>query len=109
MRGTIASLGFPGRSEPPGKYNPLDSQYFYAKQLRIESIGYSPEFPDSRGFLKFNEKDNLKFIVDLITSNTLNPKALTAKEIQAGNLEAAYSELLDKKLSPLTCILRWKK
>jgi D-arabinose 1-dehydrogenase-like Zn-dependent alcohol dehydrogenase len=109
MRGTIATLGFPGRSESPGKYNPLDSQYFYAKQLRIESIGYSPEFPDSRGFLRFNEKDNLKYIVGLITSNTLNPKALIAKEIQSENLEVAYRELLDKKLSPLTYILRWKK
>jgi threonine dehydrogenase-like Zn-dependent dehydrogenase len=107
MRGIISSLGFPGRTEPPGTYNPLASQYFYAKQLRLESIGYSPEMPDSRGFLRFNEKDNLRFIVELILKKTLDPKILIAKEIPAENLKIAYGELLGKKLSPSTYILRW--
>ena len=35
LRGTIVSLGFPGRGEPPRADNPLDSEFFYAKQLQI--------------------------------------------------------------------------
>ena len=108
MRGTISCLGFPGRNSAPGEFNPLDSKYFYAKQLRIESIGYSPEYPDSRGFLRFNEKDNMKYIINLILSNVLDPKILCAGEIDFTDLKDAYENLLKKEIAPLTYIVRWK-
>ncbi len=42
-RGTLAILGFPGRGQGPAGFNPLDSQFFYDKQLRIQSSNWSNE------------------------------------------------------------------
>jgi threonine dehydrogenase-like Zn-dependent dehydrogenase len=38
-RGHIGVIGFPGRGEETIKGNPLDSQYFYDKQLTIQCFG----------------------------------------------------------------------
>ena len=41
-QGRIAVLGFPGRSEGPPTWNPLDSAWFYAKQLSLLAVGDVP-------------------------------------------------------------------
>lgn len=105
--GVIASLGFPGRGEGPATFNPLDSQYFYAKQLRIESVGLSPELPDGRGFARFNERDNLKFLASQIIAGRLHPSLLVSGTYPGVEIERAYTDLIARRNSPLTYLLRW--
>jgi threonine dehydrogenase-like Zn-dependent dehydrogenase len=107
IRGTIACLGFPGRGQAPGSFNPLDSRFFYAKQLRIEAVGHSPEKRDARGFLRFNERDNLKYLAELIVSGRLNPRLLASDSYPGGDIARAYRDLLDRRNSPVTFLLRW--
>ncbi len=106
-RGTIACLGFPGRGRAPGDFNPLDSQYFYAKQLRIEAVGHSPERPDARGFLRFNERDNLRYLVRLMATGRLKPNSLVSAVYPGVDIEQAYRDLLSRKGTPFTYLLRW--
>lgn len=106
-RATIATLGFPGRGQPPGDYNPLDSRHFYAKQLRIESVGMSPERPDDRGFARFNERDNLKVLVDLIGAGRLQPSRLVSGTFPGMDIQRAYDDLLARRGSPITYLLSW--
>jgi len=106
-RGTIACLGFPGRDQAPGSFNPLDSRFFYAKQLRIQAVGLSPERPDTRGFLRFNERENLRYLAELIQSGRLNPRLLISGTYAGADIERAYRDLIDRKNSAVTFLLRW--
>jgi NADPH:quinone reductase-like Zn-dependent oxidoreductase len=106
-RGTLAVLGFPGRTEAPGDYNPLDSRQFYAKQLRIEAVGMSPERPDPRGFARFNERDNLRWLAGEIGAGRLDASALVSGVFPAERIEDAYRALLDRRDAPVTYLLRW--
>jgi NADPH:quinone reductase-like Zn-dependent oxidoreductase len=108
MRGTIACLGFPGRNKPPGSFNPLDSKFFYVKQLRIEAAGISAERPDARGFLRFNERENLSYLAQLIRSGRLKPGLLVSAHYAASDIEAAYRDLLAHKNSAITYLLQWQ-
>jgi threonine dehydrogenase-like Zn-dependent dehydrogenase len=109
QRGTIAVLGFPGRGAEPPQLNPLDSRYFYTKQLRIEAVGLSPEKPDDRGFTRFNVKANLAFIVQRIIAGDLDPAALVSGVYAGAEIERAYQDLLARSSSPITYILRWSQ
>ena len=104
---TIACLGFPGRGQPPADFNPLDSQYFYSKQLTIRSVGLSPEREDSRGFLRFNERSNLQFLARRIADGTLQPSRLVSGEYPGTRIQEAYERLAARAGSPLTFLLRW--
>lgn len=106
-RGTIAVLGFPGRETPPGDFNPLDSRYFYTKQLRIEAVGLSPERPDARGFTRFNERDNLAWLLARIAAGELPAAAMIAGRYPAARIVDAYEALLARRQSPVTCVLEW--
>lgn len=106
-QGTIAVLGFPGRTELPNSFNPLDSAHFYTRQLRIVAAGQSPEKPDRHGFLPFNQQDNLKRILDWIAEGHINPGMILSGELQSENLAEAYERLLRREDSPLTYLLRW--
>jgi threonine dehydrogenase-like Zn-dependent dehydrogenase len=107
QRATIAVLGFPGRSESAGGFNPLDSRTFYAKQLRIEAVGHSPERADSRGFSRFNERANLGYLVDRIALGQLQPSLLISGRYPGARIERAYQDLLARKHSPVTYALQW--
>lgn len=107
QQGMIAVLGFPGRGEPQHPFNPLDSQYFYMKQLRIEAVGISPERPDSRGFCRFNERANIDYIANLITRGRLTPSMLVSGCYSGTNVLKAYQDLLERRSSPTTYLVRW--
>lgn len=106
-RGTIAVLGFPGRETAPGDFNPLDSRYFYTKQLRIEAVGLSPERADARGFTRFNERDNLRFLLGRIASGALPAAALISGRFPAERIEQAYQALIERRDFPVTYVLEW--
>ncbi len=105
----IGVIGFPGRGLPIPEFNPLDSQYFYSKQLSIKAAGLSPEINDSREHLKFNEKSNLEFILSQMLTGAINPESIITDIIPANNLKYAYDDLLERKNSPITFVLKWKK
>ena len=107
MNGQICILGFPGRGKNDIPFNPLDSRYLYHKQLTLKALGHAPEENDSREFLKFNEKDNLSFILDEISKKNINPEFIITKEMPWTDLETAYKNLLKRDGSPLTYILNW--
>lgn len=105
----IAVLGFPGRGEPLSNFNPLDSQYFYKKQLSIESVGTSPEMPDNRGFCRFNERDNIEFLAEQIFNQKLDSSLIVSGEFHGSDIESAYRNLIARKNSPITYLLKWDR
>lgn len=107
QNGVIAALGFPGRNAAPGEFNPLDSQYFYMKQLRIEAVGWSPEQDDSRGFLRFNERANIAYLAGLIEGGRLDPSLLISGRYPGAEIARAYEDLLARTGSPVTYLLEW--
>ena len=105
--GVIAVLGFPGRQDPGVPLNPLDSAHFHQRQLRIMAVGMSPEHPDSRGFLPFNERANLKRLFDWICSGHLRPREIVSGRYYGTSLGDAYEHLLRRGDNQLTFLLDW--
>jgi threonine dehydrogenase-like Zn-dependent dehydrogenase len=107
QRGTVAVLGFPGRGLPAPEGNPLPSELFYMKQLRIEAVGMSPEGPDARGFSRFNERDNLAFLLRALAGGRLDPAPFITHRVPAESLADAYAALLARAPGQLTMLLTW--
>lgn len=107
-RGSIGVIGFPGRGEPKPVNNPLDSQYFYDKQLTIQCMGLAPEYDDSRNHLRHNEKSNMKFLLDEIAVGHLKPEKLISGIWSWRDIETAYNKINSREGSPITFLLRWK-
>lgn len=107
QNGVIACLGFPGRGQDAPQVNPLDSQHFYMKQLRIEAVGWSPEQDDSRGFLRFNERANIAWLAGLIGEGQLDSSLLISGHYPGREIGRAYEDLLARKGSPVTYLLEW--
>jgi threonine dehydrogenase-like Zn-dependent dehydrogenase len=105
--GTIAMLGFPGRGQDRPDFNPLDPQYVYNKQLRIEAIGESPEQSDSRGFLRFNERDNLAFIIDGIRRAQIDTCHIAVDTFSFREIEKAYEKVSRRETSATTALIDW--
>lgn len=108
QRGTIAVLGFPGRQETAIPFNPLNSAHFYMRQLCIMAVGMSPELPDSRGFLPFNERANLQRLLEWIQVGRLRPAELVSRSFPGTQLGEAYECLLRREGNPLTYLLDWR-
>jgi threonine dehydrogenase-like Zn-dependent dehydrogenase len=107
--GVIAVLGFPGRGDLPPAFNPLDSQYFYTKQLRIEAVGLSPEYPDSRGYCRFNERANIQYLAGQISNGRLDSSLLISGEFDGKHIDQAYRSLMSREHSPITYLLKWSE
>ncbi len=107
QRATIAVLGFPGRQETAIPFNPLDSEHFYMRQLCIMAVGLSPEQPDSRGFLPFNERANLQRLLEWIKAGQLRPSELVSGRFPSAQLGEAYERLLRREGNPITYLLDW--
>lgn len=103
----IACLGFPGRGEPLPAHNPLDSQYFYMKQLSIEAVGWSPEHNDSRGFNRFNERANIAYLARLIEDKRLDPAPILSGRYRGDDIANAYADLDARKDDAVTYLLDW--
>ena len=81
--------------------------YLYHKQLKLQAVGHAPEDNDSRQFLKFNEKDNLNFILEEIGKKNIDPSLIISGEMHWKELDNAYKKLSTREGSPLTFILNW--
>ncbi len=104
----IGVIGFPGRDLSSPKNNPLDSQYFYDKQLKIQAVGHVIDEDDKSLSLKYNMKDNLSFILSEMERGYLNPELLISNMFSWSKLENAYKNLIKRVDSPITFGLEWK-
>ncbi len=107
QNGTIACLGFPGRNTAPGDFNPLASEHFYMKQLRIEAVGWSPLENDPRGFARFNQRDNIGFLADAIQSGRIDPAPILSGRYPGADIAQAYADLDARKDDAVTFLLDW--
>ena len=107
QNGTIACLGFPGRNETPGDFNPLASEHFYMKQLRIEAVGWSPLENDTRGFARFNQRDNIAFLARAIEDGRLDPAPILSGRYRGQDIAQAYTDLDARKDNAITYLLDW--
>ena len=107
QKGKISILGHVGRGQDQIDFNPFDSKYFYSKQLQIEAIGASPENNDSRGFLRFNEKENIKYLTKAINDGIIDPNKIISDIYNYRDIEVAYNNLINRLSSPITYLLDW--
>ncbi|RYZ23486.1 MAG: zinc-binding alcohol dehydrogenase [Chitinophagaceae bacterium] len=107
-RGTLACLGFPGRGEAAPDTNPLDSRWFYDKQLTIKSVGYVYEGDIAAHDLQFNLRRNMAYLLDLIRKKRINPASIISREVAATQLEELYQYLSDRQSRRFTGLLLWQ-
>jgi threonine dehydrogenase-like Zn-dependent dehydrogenase len=106
--GTICVLGFPGRKDPIPPFNPLDSQFFYDRQLQIIACGYSPDLEIPSHDIRFTVKRNCKFILDLIIQKKIPARRFISSISHWEDIEEIYKIIADRKVSFLTSVLKWK-
>ncbi len=107
QRGTIACIGFPGRGSTDIPFNPLDSQYFYVKQLRIEAVGHFSEARAAKGFPRFDRRSNLAYIARRIAGNQLRPELLVSGRYPADDIKYAYERLASRDGQTVTLLIDW--
>jgi len=102
--GTICVLGFPGRNEGAPPFNPLHPHLFYVKKLKIVSVDRGNNPPSRK---KSDIKKNHDAILALMSKGKLRPSRLISNTYSFQEIEAAYRQLLSKKRTALTYVLKW--
>lgn len=106
--GTLCVLGFPGRTEPEPPLNPLDSQFFYDRQLTIHACGQSPDLDVSAHDLRFTVKRNCEFLLHQIVAGKLPARRLIGSVQPWEKLPELYEQLAHRTGHALTGVLQWK-
>lgn len=107
LGGTIVNLGFPGRGESAPKENPLDSRYFYDKQLKIVHCGYVTEKELPAIENNFTLKRNINYLADLIKRGVLKPQELFFQEFSSEDLGDVYRRMSKRQIEGFSCYLNW--
>lgn len=106
--GTVAVLGFPGRGQEDPPFNPLDSRWFYDKQLRLVACGFSPNVEAPAHDLRFTQARNMEYLRRRIRQGGLPADILISGRRSWRELARAY-ETLDAREEPLfTISLDWE-
>lgn len=105
--GTIAVVGFPGRGEPLPEFNPLASNYFYYKQLRVIACGFSPDYELPAHDLRFTQQRNMAFLLDLIREGRLDTNVIVTEKAKWNEIESIYQRMLARDPDLVTCALEW--
>ncbi|MBX3260984.1 MAG: hypothetical protein KF782_14965 [Labilithrix sp.] len=106
--GRIAVLGFPGRTDGPPPFNPLESRSFYDKQLAIFGAG----MPVASGPAPESEATTLsrgvEMLLGMIARGQLSLAKLVTHEVPWTELRDVYERAAagDKQL--VTALLRWR-
>jgi threonine dehydrogenase-like Zn-dependent dehydrogenase len=106
--GCISVIGFPGREFGLPQFNPLDSQYFYDKELSIVSCGnpISGQYPSD--IVRFTVEKNCDFILKKISSGALPWQELVTSVFNASDLGQIYEQMLDRSPDLLCAALDWR-
>lgn len=107
--GAIVNLGFPGRGCGAPNFNPLDSQYYYDKQLTMMHCGHIFEDDINAIDIRFNLKRNIRYLVELIENNLICPLDLVSVESTWSGLQEVYQILSERKPALFTALLDWRK
>lgn len=107
--GVISVLGFPGRTEGAPGFNPLASDKFYYKQLTIVSVGAAPSLNAEAKDLRFTEKRNMAYLLNLEDTGRLDTSHIISSEYNWDRLNDAYEDLLARSGSPVTFVLKWNE
>lgn len=105
--GAVTCLGFPGRGQALPGFNPLDSAWFYDKQLTLRSCGYAPDLDVPEIDRRFTLKRNCRFLLGEILAGRLPGRALVAESRRANELEAVYAALAAHRNDGQTVVLDW--
>lgn len=105
--GRIVVMGFPGRGEPPPDFNPLDSQWFYDKQLTIMACGHTPSAEVDAIDLRFTLRRNCTYLLSEILDGRLPARELIAEVRPARDLPDIYAELTKDRRQGRTVVLDW--
>jgi threonine dehydrogenase-like Zn-dependent dehydrogenase len=106
--GKVCVIGFPGRTQPIPDFNPLDSQYFYDKQLALIACGMTPDREIDPSEIRFTIKRNCEYLLDLVRSGKLPARALISESVPWHQIQSVYETLSQRKKGYLTCVLRWQ-
>lgn len=105
--GTVVNLGFPGRGEPSPEGNPLDSRYFYDKQLTIKHCGHVFEGEAQAIDIEFPLKRNMSYLANLIIKGRLKTNEILSWEQNAQELDQVYSRLSLRNVKEVSALLTW--
>ncbi|MBI4523171.1 MAG: zinc-binding dehydrogenase [Deltaproteobacteria bacterium] len=106
--GEVICIGFPGRGEAPPDFNPLDSQYFYDKQLIIRQSGYMPDVDVRAIDARFTVKRNIQYISGLILSGLVDTLDILSTEISWLNLDTVYKSLASREPGMYSALINWR-
>lgn len=106
--GTIVALGFPGREEGAPDFNPLDSQFFYDRQLTIAACGLTSNLAAAAHEMRFNLSRNCAYILRLIETGAVDPARIVTTECRWDELEEVYRRLAARDPEQVTAVLRWQ-
>jgi len=103
----ITVIGFPGRDQPPPEFNPLQSAFFYDKQLTFRACGQVPRVDAPRQDLPHTLKQNCAFLMRAIAQGRLAAAALIGDRRPATQLSAVYADMQAGRRSAQTVLLDW--
>ncbi len=106
--GRISILGFPGRGQAAPDFNPLDPQWFYAKQLTLLGSGGSPRVECDPGDLRFNLRRNLEYILDLMARGELSLGKIISHRLPARRMKEAYEMAKEHSKTLVAAVFDWK-
>jgi threonine dehydrogenase-like Zn-dependent dehydrogenase len=107
-KGVMVNLGFPGRGLSMPETNPLDSRFFYEKQLTLKTAGYVYEGDIDAADIRFNLKRNIQFLLQMVNENKIDPYEIISKEVNWKDLEELYRFLLERDSKKFTGIVNWQ-
>jgi threonine dehydrogenase-like Zn-dependent dehydrogenase len=107
-RGTIITLGFPGRGEGLPATNPLDSKYLFDKQLSIKACGLAIDNNAPAEDVRFTVKRNMQYLCHLIMAGSIDPAIIISEEVKWDKLEDAYKKIAARQPGYYSAILKWK-
>lgn len=105
--GKIAVIGFPGREQGQPDFNPLDSKYFYDKQLVLLSCGRTADLDVPAQDIRFTLKRNCAFLLRAVLNDDLPGQHLIGQVMPAGKLDEAYQQLASHREGGGTIVLDW--
>jgi len=106
--GEMVCIGFPGRGEAAPEFNPLDSQYFYDKQLTIRHCGYMPDVDVSAIDIRFTLKRNIQYLSTLILVSLVDPLDILSLESSWVNLDTVYRSLASRQAGVYSALIDWR-
>ena len=105
--GRISILGFPGRFQEPPDFNPLDPEWFYAKQLTLLGAGYAPGTDAPASDLRFNIRRNLQYIMSLLATRDMRFDSLITHRFPPERMKEAYELALEHSKELIAAVFDW--